>query len=332
MRNLVASNGGGYNTAMGKGAMYMGGGSHNTAMGFWALGGTAGIINVAGSATTGDIIHVTFTGQFTGSPHTVSYTVPASSTPASIATGLAAAFLADATIAPKLTSNTCIVVDNTNVQPWFCGTALTGTANGSDGISMTTSVTGAGTEILTVSSNGSDGTFNVVLGASAVPGYYITTASYNFAAMDDSLHYLTSGSYNIVIGSHAGYKVSSGSNNILFGNNNGMALTLGSNNTIIGVNQASNVLSTGSGNLYLAAGAASSTIDAATAGESNTFRLGNNTVNVMRATGINTATPKFFLDWFPTSTTYANDAAAATGGVAVGQIYRNGSVMMCRVA
>lgn len=28
---------------------------------------------------------------------------------------------------------------------------------------------------------------------------------------------------------------------------------------------------------------------------------------------------------------YANDAAAATGGVAVGELYRNGSVVMVRV-
>ena len=32
------------------------------------------------------------------------------------------------------------------------------------------------------------------------------------------------------------------------------------------------------------------------------------------------------------STSYANDAAAAAGGVAVGQFYRNGSVIQVRVA
>jgi hypothetical protein len=34
----------------------------------------------------------------------------------------------------------------------------------------------------------------------------------------------------------------------------------------------------------------------------------------------------------PSSTSYANDAAAAVGGVAVGDVYRNGSVMQVRVA
>ena len=31
------------------------------------------------------------------------------------------------------------------------------------------------------------------------------------------------------------------------------------------------------------------------------------------------------------STSYANDAAAAAGGVAVGQVYRNGSVVQVRI-
>jgi hypothetical protein len=34
----------------------------------------------------------------------------------------------------------------------------------------------------------------------------------------------------------------------------------------------------------------------------------------------------------PTSTSYANDAAAAAGGVLVGELYRNGSAVMVRVA
>lgn len=34
----------------------------------------------------------------------------------------------------------------------------------------------------------------------------------------------------------------------------------------------------------------------------------------------------------PTSTSYANDAAAAVGGVEIGEFYRNGSVVQCRIA
>jgi len=38
------------------------------------------------------------------------------------------------------------------------------------------------------------------------------------------------------------------------------------------------------------------------------------------------------LDQLAASTTYANDAAAAAGGVALGGLYRNGSIVQVRVA
>ena len=50
-----------------------------------------------------------------------------------------------------------------------------------------------------------------------------------------------------------------------------------------------------------------------------------NALSLIRATGA------VLLPALAASTTYANDAAAAAGGVAVGQLYRNGSAVMCRV-
>jgi hypothetical protein len=52
----------------------------------------------------------------------------------------------------------------------------------------------------------------------------------------------------------------------------------------------------------------------------------SNGVDVLRASNSAIALPQI-----PGSTTYANDAAAATGGVAVGQLYRSGSAIMLRV-
>jgi hypothetical protein len=52
-----------------------------------------------------------------------------------------------------------------------------------------------------------------------------------------------------------------------------------------------------------------------------------NMVRVARFTSAGMLLPQL-----PGSASYANDAAAATGGVAVGQLYRNGSAVMCRVA
>ena len=37
------------------------------------------------------------------------------------------------------------------------------------------------------------------------------------------------------------------------------------------------------------------------------------------------------LSWLQPTTSYANDAAAAVGGVAIGQLYRNGSVVQIRI-
>jgi hypothetical protein len=51
-----------------------------------------------------------------------------------------------------------------------------------------------------------------------------------------------------------------------------------------------------------------------------------------QAAQLNSTSPQFFLSWFPTSPSYASDSAAAAGGVAVGQVYRNGSAVMCRMS
>ena len=51
-----------------------------------------------------------------------------------------------------------------------------------------------------------------------------------------------------------------------------------------------------------------------------TFRAGSTTVGTIASTTL------------PGSASYANDAAAAAGGVAVGSFYRNGSALMVRVA
>jgi Pectate lyase superfamily protein len=141
------------------------------------------------------------------------------------------------------------------------------------------------------------------------------------------------GDDNTYIGALSGFGagvVSDNSKNTTLGSLTAYNITTGSNNTLIGYRCGLN-LTTGSGNLYVAAGTNGGFVGSAA--ESHTFRLGDNTaVNLMRATEIDTTTPKFFLDWLPGSATYANDAAAATGGVTVGQLYRNGSAVQVRVA
>ena len=137
---------------------------------------------------------------------------------------------------------------------------------------------------------------------------------------------VVNGSHNTLVGTTAGYAPTSTgySNTTCIGAQTGLALTTGANNTLIGY-QAGIALTVGGNNLYICAGDGR-VGSGATATEANTLRLSS----ALRATGINTNTPSLFMDWLPGSTSYANDAAAATGGVAVGQLYRNGSVIQFR--
>ena len=139
---------------------------------------------------------------------------------------------------------------------------------------------------------------------------------------------LTGGNGNCAVGNFALRVLTSGGTNVAVGQNAANKITTGGANLVLGPNVANTTLTTGSSNIFIGV---SSAIDAATGSESNVFRIGNNATNLMRATGINTATPAFFLDWLPTSTSYATDTTASAGGIAIGQLYRNGSIVQCRI-
>jgi hypothetical protein len=167
---------------------------------------------------------------------------------------------------------------------------------------------------------------NVMIGFTA--GQVITTAANNTGVGSGALNRLTTGIFNATVGRNSLVAVTTGFNNAALGVNAGAALTTGQSNLILGPMVGSTTLATGAGNILIGVTAA---IDTPGAADSHTFALGDHATNLMRATGINTATPAFFLDWIPGSTTFANDAAAAIGGVLVGQIYRNGSALQCRI-
>jgi hypothetical protein len=188
---------------------------------------------------------------------------------------------------------------------------------------------------------------SIGIGVNALRGNASTNANNNIAIGNNTLwSNLTTGSgiiaigvnagqfavdqvSSVLIGTAAGQQLASGGRSIMLGEFTGSGLTNGSNNVLIGYQVASSVLATGSNDIYIGTGPA---IDAATAGESGTLRIGGHATNTIRATGINTAASKLFLDWMPASTTFASDAAASSGGVAIGQLYRNGSVIQCRIA
>jgi len=200
---------------------------------------------------------------------------------------------------------------------------------------------------------------NVVIGTNAAGT--MTTASSNIIIGTNSGNTITTGIANTFVGHQSGQATTVQQNCTFIGNVAGKSLggqsvtavgsgamgggsggasfctaigmsagnkVTGANNTLLGYSVGGATLTTGSGNIFIGN---SSAIDAATAAESNMLRIGANAVNTIRASGINSATPALFLDWMPASTTYANDAAAQTGGVAVGQLYRNGSAIQVRV-
>jgi hypothetical protein len=228
----------GNNTSVGKNALYVGGGQNETAIGAFAKQGNGASIQLGGTPTTGDVCSLTFTGSFSGSPQTVSYTVQVSDTLANIATGLYTAIQANSTVYALIGNGSGSGVnDNSNiVLNWFayaCGA-----------ITLTFAATGASTETALIG-NGSVGVNNVALGASAMYAAYHTTGAYNIAVGKNSLYWLTSGSNNTAIGQGAGNAITTGSFNTLIGNNAGLLITAASGALAIGQSALSS--STGPG-------------------------------------------------------------------------------------
>lgn len=171
--------------------------------------------------------------------------------------------------------------------------------------------------------NTTQGSSNTIIGNQAAQ--WITSGQSNTLIGSGSGAYISTGQNNVSIGTNAG---GSGNNNVCVGTGAGGKISSGTgNNLILGGNVGSVTLASGASNIYIGC---SNAIDAATAAESNTLRIGNHATNLIRATAINTATPSLYLDWLPAATSYASDSAAATGGVALNQLYRNGSSLCIR--
>lgn len=119
-----------------------------------------------------------------------------------------------------------------------------------------------------------------------------------------------------------------GNGNTCIGSMKGYPNVTGSNNTIVGFGVATNSI-TGSGNVYIGS---TGVVAIGPPSESNTLRIGGTGTNIFAVTGINGSTPQMYLTWLQQSPSYANDAAAAAGGVGVGVVYRNGSQVMVRIA
>lgn len=182
-------------TATGAESQRDGVGHTNTSSGAFSLHGNSGSLVFSGTATSGDILHITFAsaaGGTTGLPAIVNYTVQPADTLATIAAGVANAITAQLTVGYILPNGSNILAElgltnwvSAFVAPlpggppivgmhWFGG-STTGMA-----ITFTTTCTGTCTEVMTVRAPFS-GTDNLAAGMTALYGVGLTSGSFNHA-------------------------------------------------------------------------------------------------------------------------------------------------------
>lgn len=264
MRNVV---GAASSNAFGKSALAHGRPFYDVAIGTQSQEGNASAVFLTGTVTTGDVVSLTFTGTFTGSPTTVSYTAAGGNTLSTIASALASAFNA-ALGAQDFTA--------TAVGPniWFTwhGTGTTGNT-----IVITSGVTGSATEVV-ASTNGYAGSANNSLGYQSMSAHFqssgsvsnntfgnntmqkLTTGNQNNCFGDSACQSLTTDTKTTAVGDSAGFSIAGGgSGDTCFGFRACYGMTTGGWNIVIGQNdQASgqNSVTTGNGNLSIGLNAA----------------------------------------------------------------------------
>ncbi len=224
---------------------------------------------------------------------------------------------------------------------------VTNTASAAGSKLLDLSTTGATTSAFTVDKNGNVqiNAVNVIVSQTALSNYYLggagnTTGSggNNTAGGLTTLSANTSGEYNTGFGSNAmftntsgvrntafGYQAlyaSNGDRNVSVGFNSGINVTSGDQNTFVGYSTAAGI-TTGRANTVIGAG-----VGSLSSSLSNTIIIADGD-GVQRIV-VNSA-GVMLLAALQASTTYANDAAAAIGGIPVGGLYRNGSVVQIRV-
>jgi hypothetical protein len=219
-RNVVSSQTSSNNVAIGLSSQRNGSGYTNTSVGSNALQGTATTIVFSGTQTATDVVTCTFTigaagiaNGYTGFTQAYSVTVTGGMTSAQLATAMAAQI--NTTLPTLVTSNgvrgTQAGASGNSVLMTFPGTSSTGAC-----MTVTGSVTGAATEIVTVIS-GFTGFGNTALGFNAMINNFATTASNNIGIGYNCLGALTTASSVIAIGTQAGQSLTTGGGGVVIG-------------------------------------------------------------------------------------------------------------------
>ena len=215
-----------------------GGATNSFGGGFGALFGNGASITVGGSATTGDVITLTFTASgsspytLPGSPVNVTYTVLNTDTLATITTGLITAINGNA----NLSAATPVGVKVPTVDPLsttafgldFAGNSISGLT-----LVVTSSVSGSATETITIG-GGNTGVDIVALGNQACHFLEATTAAGDICIGKYALASATSAADDVMIGWETGPLITSGSEDTFVGNNIAPLATLTYQTSIFG--------------------------------------------------------------------------------------------------
>lgn len=235
-RNCFNTSGG--NSAFGKSSLLAGAPVSSVAVGFQAMFGNSSAITIGGTATTNDVVSLIFTStSIAGSPVTVTYTVIGGDTLATIAAGLVTAINANNAITSPSQGSAQLNGASTGLTSTI-QMVLTGSCTGSFGGSLSTcitsSVSGAATETVTIG-GGITGAENVGIGFQAMSGFQQTTAHDNIGIGKFSLANMTTALNNVAIAPTGGLQaLTTGSDNDVMGVNAGLALTTGTQNVCDG--------------------------------------------------------------------------------------------------
>ncbi len=266
----------GSNTAVGQNSQRSGGGDGNTSIGEGALQGNSAAIIFSGTQTTGDVVTLIFNapastlwGGYAALVNaSVSVTVTAGMTSAQLTTAMIAAITANTTIGNAMGGTQAYTGSAANaIRFSFAGTATTGAQ-----CIITSNVTGAATEVVTIT-GGSMGGSNVAVGLSALNGVGLTNASFNVAVGAEALQYLVTGNGNVALGHSSGQMLISGAGNVLAGIFAGQSLTTPNDNVAIGDNALA-VNITGASNTAVGAFAMANNVLAVSNASVNSTALG----------------------------------------------------------
>ena len=262
MRNAIPGVMADYTTALGQGTLHDGSPQgKTTAVGPQALYGNASSIILSGTCTPGDTVNVTLSasgstpGSVVGLPSSYTYTTPGGCSLGLIATALANN-LVDTVTGPGVPSGNGVVEGPVGDGTYYVSFQWPGTGTLGWAITVSTTVTGAQTEVLTVNNNGSQPNAITAVGSGAGQGYAMGAASNDVFIGDEAGQQIHSDSDSVLIGTAAGERLtnsaSGAASDTFVGYNSGINATTSYGSSFYGF-QSGDSVTTGRTDTFLGA-------------------------------------------------------------------------------